>query len=187
MDLLDQIHRTAFLGPEFLSWLWYRADKTEGEFALYKADGTKDTEFGPFELWFEDKLVVGSHAVDAQENSFKGGQPADSLEAHTALRLGKQAHEAKLRIVRGGQEWTFLFKALAFQVSGVKIPAVLSKEDDDRFYERMFLLEQLDQMVKGLFSQFLKRRLSPEWDAELTAIQAWVRGERPPVAQEPMA
>ena len=169
MDLLDQMHRTSFLGAEFLTWLWYLSEEREGAFAL-------DDEFGAFELWFEDKLVVGSPSIDAQENHFKGGHPTTSLEARTALKLGKLAREAKLRVVRGNQEWLFAFKAESLACSGIKIPAVLTKEADEKFYERMELIEQLDQMMKGLFGQFLAIRLSPKWDSEaLPALQTWIR------------
>ncbi len=172
MDLLDHMHRTAFLGTEFLTWLWYHSQLDDGEFRL-----NRDVEFGPFELWFEDKLVVSAVAINAMENLFKGGQPADSLEARTALRLGKMASEAKLRIVRGAQEWAFTFKAQGLVMASVRIPAVLSKEDDDRFYERMFLTEQLDHMMKGLFGQFLELRLSAAWaTTELPALQRWTAG-----------
>ncbi|MCA9543879.1 MAG: hypothetical protein KC613_05795 [Myxococcales bacterium] len=171
MDLLDQMHRTAFLGAEFVTWLWWQSELRDGEFAL-------DKEFGDFEVWFEDKLVVGSATVDAQENHFKGGHPTSSLEARTALRLGKLAREAKVRIVRGSQEWTLMLKGDSLAVAGVKIPAVLAKEDSEKFYERMELLEQLDQMVRGLFGQFLAVRLSPQWaSVTLPDLQAWVRGD----------
>lgn len=172
MDLLDQIHRTTFLGSEFLTWLWQRSDVNDGRFSL-------DADFGDFELWFEDKLVVGSAMIDAQENHFKGGQPTTSLEAHTALRLGKLAREAKLRVVRGTQEWSFTLKGDTLSTAGVKLPAVLSKDDSEAFVERMELLEQLDEMVKGLFGQFLRLRLSDAWHSEaLPALQAWVRGAK---------
>lgn len=171
MDLLDRIHRTAFLGPEFLTWLWYESEQREGVFDL-------GGELGEIELWFDDKLVVSSPSVNAQENFFKGGHPTTSLEARTALRLGKLASQAAIRIVRGGQEWSFTLKAHDLSVAGVKLPAVLSKEDDDRFYERMLLLEQLDGMLKGLYGRFLKRRVSRDWGEEdLPAIRAWVAGE----------
>ncbi len=182
MDLLDKMHRVAFLGPEFLTWLWFRSETGSGEFAL-------DPEFGDFEVWFEDKLVVGSATVNAQENLFKGGHPAGSLEARTALRLGKFATDAKLRIVRGAQEWTFGLKANDLVPSGIKLPGVLSKEDDEIFYERMFLLEALDTMLKGLFGLFLKVRVSPQWAAdELPTIQRWIAGEDvEPTALDPVA
>ena len=196
MDLLDKMNRVTFLGPEFLTWLWYRTETAGEVFTCPQMEG-------PFEIWFDDRLVVGSTMVNAQENFFKGGHPPTSLEARTALRLGKLATEARLRLVSGTKEWTFLFKGASMELSGVKIPGILSKEDDDRLYERLYLLEQLDNAMKGLFGQFLKLRLSDEWSqSELPAIQTWVGGsevsapiERPqmvsrrpaPVIEQPTA
>lgn len=175
MALLDQIHRTAFLGAEFLTWLWFRSEHDEN-FTVGEMDTGESLE--PFELYFDDKLTVGSAIVNAQENLFKGGHPSSSLEARTALKLGKLAHEAKVRIMRGTQEWSFVLRAENIAVSGVKLPAVLSREEDDRFYERMFLQEELDHMIKGLFAVFLRRRLADSWESvDLPAIQAWIRGE----------
>lgn len=168
MNLLDLIHRTAFLGGEFLTWLWFRSDQQGGVFNL-------GGELGEVEVWFDDRLVVSSLAVDAQENLFKGGHPTSSAEAMTALKKGKKASEAKLRAIKGAKEWSFILKAEGLQVGSVKIPAVLSKEYDDKFYERMMLLEELDQMVKALFRQFLLLRVTPAWeDEEIPAIQRWV-------------
>lgn len=168
MDLIDLINRTSFLGPEFLTWLWYRSEKQQG---VFDAGG----EIGPFELWFDDKLTIGSPAVNAQENLFKGGHPATSVEARIALRLGKQPSDAKLRIVRAGQEWSFSLKADRLEPTGVKIPAVLSREDEEVLNERMVLIEQLDTMLKSLLAQFLVLRVSPEWEAsELPAMRQWV-------------
>lgn len=168
MDLLDLINRTSFLGPEFITWLWYRCEKQGGAF---DAGG----ELGPFELWFDDKLTISSPALNAQENLFKGGHPATSEEARTALRLGKQASDAKLRVVRAGQEWSFSLKADGLQTTGIKIPAVLSVEDSEVLNERMILVEQLDAMLKKLLADFLRLRVSPEWEAvELPAMRRWV-------------
>ncbi len=186
MALLDQIHRTAFLGAEFLTWLWFRSEHDE-TFTVGELDTGEELE--PFELDFDDKLTVGSAVVNAQENLFKGGHPTSSLEARTALKLGKLAHEAKVRITRGTQEWSFVLRADNIAVSGVKLPAVLSREEDDRFYERMYLQEELDQMIKGLFAVFLRRRLAETWQTEdLPALQAWIRGEEvdaPPLGDPP--
>ncbi len=170
MDLLDQMHRTSFLGAEFVTWLWWQSEIRDGEFML-------DKEFGDFEIWFDDKLVVGSATIDAQENHFKGGHPTTSLEARTALRLGKLAREARLRVVRGSQEWGLVLKGDTLSLGGVKVPAVLAKDDAEKFYERMELLEQLDQMIRGVFGQFLALRLSDDWESvTLPDLQAWVRG-----------
>ena len=171
MDLLDRIHRSSFLGPEFLTWLWCRSEELEGCFAL-------PDEKEPFELWFDDRLTVGSTLVDAQENIFRGGHPTSSPEAHMALRQGKMATEARLRVVRGSQEWSFVLKAEDLGLSALKIPAVLTKEDDERFYERMYLLEQLDSIVGGLYRLFLSERMGDEWSAKhLPKIHAWISAQ----------
>ena len=123
MDLLTRINRVAFVGPEFLTWLWFYTE-TRGE--GFQIAGLAET----VEVWFDDRLVVGSTMVNAQENHFRGGHPPTSLEARAALRLGKQATEARLRFVQGSREWSLVLKASEMTYTGVKIPAVLSKDDD---------------------------------------------------------
>ncbi len=168
MSVLDKMQKSAFLGSEFLTWLWYRCEQQDGIFDIGLAGG-------PFEVWFDDRLTVGSNLVDAQENLFKGGHPTSSLEARSALRLGKLATEARLRFIRGAQEWAFTFKAADLGIAGLKLPTLLGKEDDERFYERMLLLEQLEAAMKGLFIAFMKQRLDPDWgQGELRQIQQWV-------------
>ena len=158
MDLLTRMNRVAFLGPEFLSWLWFKTETEGPEFTLECVEG-------PVEVWFDDRLVVGSTLVNAQENHFKGGHPTTSLEARSALRLGKLATEARIRLVNGSREWSLIFKAVTLSTGGVKIPAVLSKDDEERFYERMYLVEELDNMLTELLGVFLKRRVSAAWKA----------------------
>ena len=140
MDLLTRMNRVAFLGPEFLSWLWYRTENQGPEFSVEGVEGA-------LEIWFDDRLIVGSTLVNAQENHFQGGHPTTSLEARSALRLGKLATEARLRIVHGSREWSFILKGADLSLNGVKIPSVLSKDDEERLYERLYLLEELDRMV----------------------------------------
>ena len=169
MDLVDKIHRAERFGAEFLTWLWFASEDDP----VLPIDPT----FGEVEVYFEERLVVGSTEVNAQENFFKGGQPTTSAEARAALRLGKQAYEAKLRIIRGAQEWSFVLKARPFGISSVRIPAVLAKESDERFAERMMLLEQLEHMLEALVGRFLRLRLSDTWTAEqLPSIRRWVGG-----------
>lgn len=174
MNLLDLIHRTSHLGPEFLTWVWYRSDQQGGVFSL-------PDPIGEVELWFDDRLVVAGLAVDAQENLFKGGHPSSSPEAMAALKMGKKAAEARLKLIIGSKEWSFILKADGLAVSGVKIPALLQKEEDDKFYERMMLLEELDDTLKALFKQFLDLRTSDAWEAdEVPAIRRWIAADGDP-------
>ena len=46
------------------------------------------------------------------------------------------------------------------------------------FHERMRLLEQLHDLVQGLYRHFLRVRLSPQWESGLLpAMRRWLRGE----------
>ena len=174
MDLLSRINRVAFVGPEFLTWLWFHTESVGERFQLPSLEA-------PFDVWFDDRLVVGSTTVNAQENHFRGGHPPTSLEARSALRLGKLATEARLRFVQGSREWSTVIKGSDLSYSGVKIPTTLSKDDDERFYERMYLLEELETMITGLFGHFVKIRVSPQWNEDtLPKIREWIASVAPP-------
>ena len=177
MDLITRINRVAFVGPEFLTWLWYQTESVSETFQL---EGVEE----PVDVWFDDRLVVGSTTVNAQENHFKGGHPPTSLEARSALRLGKLATEARLRLVQGSREWSLVLKAADMSFSGIKIPAVLSKDEDERFYERMYLLEELDLIMTALFGQFLKLRVGEDWESLLGKIREWISAVAAPMAED---
>ena len=168
MDLVERISSTLFLGSEFITWLWYQEELNEGKFML-------EGDLGEVELSFEDKLTMGSTAIDEQQDSFKGGKPTRSLEARSALKLGKMAISAKIRVIQGEQEWQFTLKAEPLMMSGIKLPEILTKDPHSQFFERMFLLEHLDRIYRNLYKQFLQVRLSKDWNTEtLLHIQNWV-------------
>jgi hypothetical protein len=168
MDLIEKINRTAFLGSEFLTYLWFMSETSESHYRI-------DEESDPFDIFFDDRLTVGGAQVNAQENLFRGGHPTSSLEAHAALRLGKLATEARVRLVRGAQEWAFVLKAGDLAISALQVPAVLSKNDEDRFYERMYLVEELEKMLNHIYRTFLQAKLSDSWRTDLLPeIRAWV-------------
>ena len=167
MDFAERVTRTQFLGPEFITWLWHQEEVNGGHFNLGPA-------LGEVELSFEDKLVMGTTALDEQTDSFKGGRPTMSLEARSALKVGKLAQSAALRLVQGDQEWRFTLKAEPLMMSAIKLPEVLADDAEASFQERMFLLENLDRLYRGLFKLFLNERLAPTWATErLPEIQAW--------------
>lgn len=170
-DRVQLIAEKAFLGTEFLTWLWYRSHQNDGRFEVPGLEGDL-----PLFVYMEDRLALDNLVADGgQADAFKGGSPAESPEAHTALRLGKKASEARLRISWGDRDWICSLKGRSLDLSGIKLPAQLQKAEDDKFYERMELLEDLDVIVTGLYQDFLNTRLGSGWDAELKAIQEWVK------------
>lgn len=171
MDLVDRIETTRFLGSEFLTWLWFKIELFEGTLEI--------GELGSCELWFDTTLALAGWVDEGEKMTLRGTAPSSTPEAAEALRQGKVPHKVSLRLMVGGvEEYVFAFNARAFSVSGVKIPAVLTEASDEQFYERMRLLEQLDDALVTLYDEFVLLRLSPVWEAELApAIREWVRGK----------
>ncbi|MBH25742.1 MAG: hypothetical protein CMH57_15150 [Myxococcales bacterium] len=170
MDLIDLIQTRRFLGNEFLTWLWYKSEVFEGRFNIGKR--------GACEVWFDDSLTLEAVIVETERSKLKGASPSVSPEAREALRQGKLPTQARLRVVQDQQEYGFVFKAPEFALSSVRIPALLSDEEDEKFYERMYLIEEIESIIHDLYGEFLALRLSPTWDSTIVPwLRAWVMSE----------
>jgi hypothetical protein len=170
MDLVDRIETTRFLGNEFLTWLWFKVELYEGTFDV--------GELGKCEVWFDTTLQLAGWADDSEKTILRGAAPSSSAEASEALKQGKVPVKAALRLVLNSEEYVFTLNGKTLGLSGVKIPEVGMEELEERFYERMRLLEQLDEVVTTLYDEFLLVRLSSLWDAELApAMRDWVKGK----------
>ncbi len=171
MDLVDRIETTRFLGSEFLAWLWFKIELFEGTLEI--------GELGAVEVWLDTTLQLVGWVDEGEKVTLRGAAPSSTPEASEALRQGKVPQRASLRLIVGGkEEYVFTFNGRAFSISGVKIPAVLTDATDEQFYERMRLLEQLDQAIVSLYEEFIVLRLSPLWESEVApAMREWVRGK----------
>jgi hypothetical protein len=168
MDLVDLIETRRFLGSEFLMWLWFKTETHDGLMNLGE-------EHGDVEVVFDDSLVLEAYLAETERNTFKGGAPAYSPEAKVALQQGKRVSRAKLAILKDGREWTFTLKAEGMDFTSVKIPAVLSRQEDEKFYERMYLVDEAEDIVDALYEEFLAIRLSDAWhDKMVPAMREWV-------------
>lgn len=180
MDLIDLINSRRFLGSEFLTWLWYRVDCFDG---LLDVEGIG--ELNRVEVIFDDQLTLDAYVAETQRNDLKGGAPAYSPEALTALRQGKRPIKAKLRVIKEGREWAFTFKAETFDLASVKVPALLTKEVAEQFYERMYLLEELEEIMHALYRDFLAARLGDKWENQFVgAMQSWIEMEEDPTPDD---
>jgi hypothetical protein len=170
MDIINRINSTRYLGREFLTWLWYRSALQNGVFEISGAEG-------PLEVWFDAKLTLDAQGDIKESNVIKAENPTETSEAHAALINGKLVSDARLRVVSGQKQWTLSIKADTLGIGSVKIPALLSREDDDQLYERFMLIEEIEDSVDLLFQQFMALRLEDDaWRPEVQAIRAWVHG-----------
>ena len=165
-DLIDLIEEKRVLGAEFLLWIWYEGERTDNLFSVEGED---------IEVHFDDQIVLEAQLAEAEQSRLKGGAPSLSPEAKTALRAGKMVSKAKMRVAKGERMWSFMVDAATFAMSNIKTPAVLSEADDDKFYERMFLIEELETVWAGLYKGFLEARLDDGWKKDRVKIQKWIQ------------
>jgi hypothetical protein len=170
MDLVDRIETTRFLGGEFVLWLWFSRDVLAGAMELPGQ--------GMVEVALESSLLLVDPLTDTERVTVRGFDPLGSLEAEHALLVGKLPRKVGLRLVFEQNEWVATLDAATFALSGVKLPTLLSQGEEEHFHERMRFLEQLHDLVQGLYRKFLGVRLSPQWESTLLpAMRLWLRGE----------
>ena len=105
----------------------------------------------------------------------RNGTPVHQRQARAAIGSGHTLREAELRCTRGEREWRFTLIAETLDLRGAKLPALLTEEDDDKFLERISLIEELDDMVRTAFATFMKERLRPAWKRDVVpALRTWL-------------
>ena len=162
----DHVQDYAFLGREFLTWLLFRVDLGEGVFGQGKES---------FQVAFLDRVRLGALAGEVTDATLKGRGAAHGVETRAAIGAGRTLREAELRITRGDREWRLTLCSDTLDLRGVKVPALLTEEEDDRFLERIALLEEVDAMVQAAFAEFIHDRLRPAWRRQvLPAMRTWL-------------
>ncbi|MEI7893487.1 MAG: hypothetical protein WCI05_10360 [Myxococcales bacterium] len=166
MDLAHLIEGKRFLGREFLVWLWYESEQRDGRFVL--GDGSV------LDLALEGAITLDAGPKAKEQSKLRGMAPSATPEAREALRQGKLPAFAKLRVERGENVFSFAFSADRFALSGIRIPAVVKDESEERFFERMVLLEQIEGLITALYREFLLLRTSDAWQTQgVTAVERW--------------
>lgn len=165
MDVLKKLEEKAFLGEDFLTWLWWRVEE-EGAFHVPH----------PVTLWIEDRMVLAS--AESTETLVKGDDTSKIPEAFAALGRGKKLRAAHFGLIRDEWEFGFVLDA-RLDVTRLKLPKVLPPEDEDTWegtaLVRISLIEEIHRTVDALFSEFLDARIGSDWPKTLKAMQQWIK------------
>jgi len=159
------------IGREFLTWLWFKSEERNGRVLIPGA--------GESEISFIRRLVLESGDGEYAETIVCQGLHADLKEGKEALRQGKKITAARLRIAHDKTEWEFTFKADRFHFQSMKLPTLPENDGDEidregQLLERIYLIEKAAGTMDLLFQSFLERRLSNDWEAELSRMQRWI-------------
>jgi len=162
---LELMEQGRFLGEEFLLWLWMRG-LAEG--------GTSDIDGDQSACFLDDAVMLLSERGDVKELSLRKGNPAESREAFEALSRGMRPSKAKVRLLSGDMEWTFVLNAASLDTTAMKLPPTQAKDPAGRVADRLFLLEEGLAHLERRYKRFLDLRTEAPGDLE-EAMRQWVR------------
>lgn len=166
MGVLELIQQKAFLGNEFLTWVWFRAE-TAATIDLGQGRSVEVEMLGP--------IALDAHYGDARALALKGDSPATSPEATTALIQGKKLAKARIKLSREDVDWIATLDAQTFNISGLNVPKAGQLPFDEALNFRFEYVMEFDRLLGELFDVFIELRLNEkEWAAEIKQIHAWV-------------
>ncbi|MBN1627959.1 MAG: hypothetical protein JW944_15675 [Deltaproteobacteria bacterium] len=170
MDILDKVEKTETIGKDFLLWLWFRSETQAG--IPDPADGLHA------EIAVDGKLTLETDEIEDSVTC----SCANTLmkEARFALMENKRITKAAIRLtINEEDEFFFRLDSRWMNFRMLKTPKVIQDMKDDPdgfFYEKTGLIERAVAVMDSVFMNFIKIRISPEWEAEeLPALIKWIR------------
>lgn len=90
------------LGQDFLTWLWYKSETSNGLFRMSKGTAKAGE---PFSLNMEQRVVVRGGEGDNRETASVSGSLSPLREARLGLLTGKLVVRALARLEKDGMNW----------------------------------------------------------------------------------
>jgi hypothetical protein len=157
----------AFLGCEFLTWLWYRCEVAGGLFKLPQGD---------VGIVLADYVQLTALEGDQEQSILKKCSAHTAPEARTALRSGKLVSAAKLELALGDRPYAVTIDGPTLGLRSIRYPKLEDSEPKDRAAEKLGCMEELSSIIESLFQQFLTLRVGDDWDDEADSMRAWAKG-----------
>lgn len=177
MDFLDILKHKAFLGREFLTWLWFKSEQAGGRIEMPNGKVV--------EVILRDRMTLDLTDAETPQTVTIRGELSELREGLAALKEGKKIEEARVSVRASDNEFTMVLKGTWFSFGSFTTPAVLPPEEDHseegpegRLLEKIALIEEGLEIVDALFEQFLLLRVSELWEAEeVPLIRRWIEAE----------
>lgn len=158
----------SFVLHEFLQWAWYVSDNEDGD--LVDHGGNNVT------AWTQFPLVVASTSTGSV--TVKGESLGSAREAYLALHTGKRPLKLSLGLRVDDREYEVTVDGSTGRLSGARLPQVVRGTDaEESLLERMFLVEEVYDVVDAAWARFFELRISAEWvESTVPKIRAWAQG-----------
>jgi hypothetical protein len=172
LDVIGAYNRFKFLGHEFLTWLCF---VIETDPSLLQG---LDSEFVSLDVG--DRIVLENRSGDALERITIKGDKAGLEEGFLALKKGALVTELSLVYISGDKTWQFTLKGESLNISNLRAPLPPGNQGPEDLetllLNKTFLCDKIFQVFDGLFSHFIKIRLSPDtWQHDAVRhFAAWL-------------
>ena len=171
--IIDSIQQKAYLGTEFLTWVWYRAEAGDDHFEL---EGP-----GAFDIEVDTAVALADDGdADVRQIALKGDAPGPSELMRRSVGDSKKIVRAKFRVVWQNVVWSCTVNAETLDVSGIKLPTAARGGGDIGEYLRLRLetMEGFLSVWEALYEYYLTLRLSEKaWAGETERLSEWLAGE----------
>jgi hypothetical protein len=156
-----------YLGREFLTWLLWRSEAAE---PLAQVEGQ------PLSVQFNGRLMLRGVVGDVTEMMVRGSMAPYAEQVRHALDKGLLVHSARLRLTHGERAFEVTLDAEYLDLRSAKLPELMSEEQDDQVTERLYLAEQLSDLVDALVQAFLTVRSGRTWSRQVVpALKKWMQ------------
>jgi len=160
-----------WLASEFLVYLWFVTACVSCDLEVH--GGVMAT------MWVDERIAFRGGRKDLDSTaSVKSESAADDYVAMSALADQRLPSSMSLCLRVDEREYAFTLVANPpMDFKAVKLPTVVSsKEFDEFFYDRTFLLRELEAAVQALWVRFCTLRADyDDWYGQVSMIREWVR------------
>jgi hypothetical protein len=164
----ETLRKQNSFGRDFLTWLSFKSDERAGKMEL----GSGET----FALWIDGKLVMEDDRPAPPNSVAYHGDDFTNQDIKAAVRAGKKVREARLRIEKGENTWTFTLRGDRMELSGLKIDMPKAADKDELFFGRIMSIESLNRLLDGLYTDFIMAVHGSDWKAKgYRRFQKWLK------------
>ena len=173
LDIAVAYNRYAFLGNEFLTWIWFIIEIDQ---SIIRQCG-EDTQ----ELTVGNRMVLVNRWANGMETISINGDAAGLEEGRLSLRKGALVTDINLIYKSGSLQWQFSIKGESLNFSSLKLPETGAAEQQEDVegvvLDKLYLYEKPFLFIDALYRKFIEHRLSKQWQDTKTEMLKWMQAD----------
>lgn len=171
LDIAVAYNRYAFLGNEFLTWIWFLIENDDATIAKCVEDAA--------ELLVGNRMVLINRWANGMETITIKGDAAGLEEGLLALSKGALVTEINLIFKSASLQWQFSIKGESLSFSSFKLPETGAAEQPEEMegliLDKLYLYEKPFQFIDALYRKFISLRLSDKWQETQLHMRKWIQ------------